>query len=363
MASYERFLKARKSTRDARRTSRSSRKGGGASFSDRWFPPKASEEDPQNIVLFPGEYKMPVKVGKKGELHELERQYYLVYEHGRRTANGWRSTTCSAGLALVKTGDDYELSFGDDTCAPCYHIDDGSGSINRRLLHVFNAARTGWFHLIDSENVDKSGQPYKDWVECEGKRCKHCSSEIKKIYGRRVYWPMGKRFIDQLLTHAEVTLSNHCKCGGELETVGFQCEECGEIIRDLEEDPADKKELKQLRVKKIKCPNCKVIEAPEEIKECDSCREAAPLDIWDVVYTLYRSGEGTDSSLVISDWKRISPKLAERLKKRLQPYDFANTVYRVPTPSQQAQRISVPNPFKDDDEGKHGGVNWDSEKS
>lgn len=355
MVDFKRFLRARKNVANSMRKTTHRKRGGGGGFGDRWFPPKTSEGDrPVGIVLFPGDYKIPVALGKKGEMDEMELQYYLTFEHYYAAKK--RGATCSAGLRVLPDGDDFEITFGDNDCPACYHIEDGAGGINRRLMHVFNAVLLGHFHLVDSDRADDEGKPYKDWVNCEGKRCKYCSSGSDRIYGRRVYWPMGSRFVNTLMTQTQTVLSSHCKCGGEIEPIGFQCPECSEVFRDLEEDPADDEELKVLRTKKVRCPNCKVVDIPEEVPECDSCKKATPLTMWDVQYKLARQGEGTDTTLMISEWKPLTDKLLAKIERHMKPYDFAGHLYKPPTPAHQASRLGVPNPFSE--KGDKGGVDW-----
>jgi len=359
MVDFKRFLKARKNVARSMSKTTHRKRGGGGSFGDRWFPPKTSEGDrPVGVVLFPGDYHIPVALGKKGEVDEMELQYYLTFEHYYAAKR--RGSTCSAGLRVLPDGEDFELTYGDGDCPACYHMEDGAGGINRRLMHVFNGILLGHFHLIDSDRTDDNGKPYKDWVACEGKRCKYCSSEVDRVYGRRIYWPMGSRFVNTLMTHTNTVLSGHCKCGGEIETVGFQCTECGEVLRDLEDDPADDEELKVMRSKKTRCPNCKVMEIPEEVPECGTCTKAEPLTLWDVQFKLARQGEGTDTTLMISEWKPITNNLLAKIEKKMTPYDFAKTLYKPPTPKEQANRLGVPNPFTE--EGDRGGVDWKSKK-
>jgi len=356
---YKKFLKKQKLARGLGHTTKSSRKPGGASFGDRWAPPKLSEdEDPESVILFPGEYSMPVVVNKDGDIMNMERQYYMGGEHYFKTSGKGRGCTCSAGLKLEAQGDGtMEIEVGDADCVPCYHVNDGVGGLSKRLMHVFNGVLMGNFHLVDSDRTDDDGKAYKDWVRCDGKRCKHCNSGAKKIYGRRVYWQMGKRFINSLLLHSKTVLSKHCKCGGELELAGFQCESCGEIIRDLEDDPADKAEIKVLRTKDAKCPNCREKDIPEEIYECDSCNKPSALELWDVVLHLGREGEGTESQLKIADWKPLSEDMREKLKDRMKAYDFAERLFKIPDHKFQSKRLGLPNPFGDGD--SKGKVDYD----
>jgi len=355
---YDRFLKSQNTLRDARRTSKQKRgKGGGGGFSDRWAPPKSDDgEEPEEIVLFKGEYKMPVKVGKKGAVKELERAYYLLFEHGRKTRNGWRSATCSAGMRLAVVDGEMELTYGDDPCPSCYHIDDGAGDINRRLMHVFNLITLGYWHLVDSDRTDDQGKPYKDWVPCEGRRCSMCKDGLKKHYGRRRFWEMGKRFIEQILTHAETILAKNCRCGGKLEVVGFECPNCGDVMVDLDDDPMDKKEINKFRAAPQRCPHCKKTDYPEAVTECDSCNDPTPLDIWDVKYQIMRTGTGTDTSLMISNWEILEEEEREKIQGLMKPYDFASGLFKRLEPAEQAKRLDIPNPFKDDD--GRGGVDW-----
>jgi len=345
-----------------RSTSHRSRKGGGV-FGDRWNPPKTSDgAEPQGVVLFPGEYKIPVSIGKRGkEQRELDLPYYVAFEHYYATKR--RGAPCSAGISLISDGPDSELTWGNGQCPACYHIDDGVGGISRRLVHVFNAVLLGHFHLIDSDRVDASNKPYKDWTECEGKRCKYCSSGSDRVYGRRVYWQLGTRFVNTLTTHAQTVLSKRCKCGGEITPIGFQCEACGDVIRDLDAHPASREEIATIRRTSAACPHCGVVDVPEEVPECDSCKKAQPLTLWDVQLHVARQGEGTDTTLMISEWKPISDKLLARIESRMKPYNFAETLFKPQTPAQQAKRLGIPDPYTDaTTRSDVGGVDWDGDE-
>lgn len=355
MSVYDRFLKVKKTTRGLRSDSRNKRGKGGGGFSDRFTPPKG-EEDPASIVLFPGDYKIELKTPKRGDTVTMEREYYVVYEHFYATK--MRGVTCSAGLALEKDGDNYLVVPGNDDCVPCFHIEENDAGISRRRLCVFNGVLLGYFHLVDSDRTDNDGKPYKEWKPCRGKRCKHCNNGIEKTYGRRVYWPLGSRFVDQLLAHEAKVLSKHCKCGGELEPIGFQCADCGEILLDLDEDPLDHEEIAAYRSKPAKCPNCGLRDIPEEVPECDSCNKPTPLTMWDVSMDVIRSGEGTDTNLMVTGWKPLDDKLLKRIEERMKPFDFAGRIYKKPEPAFQAKLLSLPNPFEDGGGKRKGKVDW-----
>jgi hypothetical protein len=358
---FRKFLSKQRTTSDARRTARVNQRGGGGGFSDRFDPPQIDEgAEPASIVLFPGNYAMDVKVGKKGELDKLEREYFLTFEHFFATKQ--RGGTCRAGLKLERVGDGAELVVGDDDCPACYLIDkEGVESINRRLLHVFNAVLLGHFHIIDSDRMDKENKPYKEYVPCDGKRCKHCSNGAEKTYGRRVYWQLGKRGVNTLMSHADSTLSRHCKCGGKLEPVGFECPECHEILIDLAEDGLSAKELQGYRTREQKCPNCGAKDLPVEVPECDSCKDAKPLTIWDVQLEVGKQGKKTESNIMITGWSPLTEKTLAKIEKKLRPYEFDKMLFKKPTCEQLAKKMGIPNPFESDDE-ERGSVKWKKDR-
>jgi len=356
---FNSFLTSYSTVRDGRRTAKKSGGGGKGGFGDRWAPPKIDDGDePQEIILFPGDYNMPISVGKKRELQTLNRKYYIAFEHGYKNQGRYRSCTCAAGLKLIHTGDDWDLQHGDDDCVPCYHIDEGTADISRRLLHVFNLIVLGNFHLVDSDRTDPNGKPYKEWASCNGKRCAHCKDGSPKTYGRRQFWSMGKRFINQLLTHADTVLSKYCKCGGSLDVVGFECLACGDVIIDFDDTPMDKKEVNQFKGSSHKCPHCGSVDYPEPVVECSTCTKPTPLDVWDVKYSLARSGEGTDTSLMISEWQILDDKTVDRVSKLMKPYEFDKGLFKKPDLAHQAKLLGIPNPFKDDEDAPKGSVDW-----
>lgn len=358
---FKKFLKKQRTTADARRTAKVNQRGGGGGFSDRFDPPQIDEGDePISIVLFPGNYEMDVRVGKKGKQDKLEREYFLTFEHYFATKQ--RGGTCRAGLKLERAGDNFELVAGDDDCPACYLMDkEGVEAINRRLLHVFNAIILGYFHLVDSDKEDKEGKPYKIYEPCEGKRCKHCSNGVEKTYGRRVYWQLGKRGVNTLMSHADTVLSKHCKCGGSLEPVGFECPECHEILIDIAEEGLSKKEIQAYRVKEHKCPNCKNTDLAVEVSECDSCKDAQPLTIWDVQLEVGKQGKKTETQIMITGWSPLTDKLIGKIEKKRKPYEFDKMLFKKPTCEQLAKKMGIPNQFEGDDEEK-GSVKWKDDK-
>lgn len=311
---------------------------GGGFVSERWRPPKQSEgEEPQRILLYQGEYGIPIDVGG-GEVDALERPFYMAIEHFNGSIR--KGATCSAGLKLSRNGVDIEA--GDLPCNGCYaNIEKPKLNINRRWIYVFNGVLVGGFHLTQIEGRD--GKPRKEWVACEGKRfCEECRNEVKRAYGRRVYWPMGTRALQQLEALRKTELRRHCKCGGDLDPVAFSCAACDYPLFTIEERRMTRKQINIATETPIECPHCGVDLEPELVMECHSCTDPQPLELWDVILTVLTIGEGTDSALKIQSWEPVSDKILRKLKKRMEPFDFLK-IYRGPSLEKQADRLKIPN--------------------
>lgn len=330
--------------------------GGGGFFGDRLVLP-CVDEDPLEILIFPGEYETIIQAPNKKLIKEVY-DYALIYEHfhaGKRTG-----TTCSAGLQLMKDRDgDWVVTTGKKPCVPCYHIGDGAKGISRRKLHVFNVIVLDHFHQVDSEKTDKENKPYKEWVSCEGRRCKYCKKDVKRVFGRHMYWPIGSGYIGNLLGYEANIFAKHCACGGKLEPVAFQCsnEECEDIVRDLEDEPASKKELADLRTSSFRCPECGEMDLLQEIPECDSCNKPTPIGLYDVVMQVSSSMTTKDkkrkdfvkSNLLIPQWRRATDKDRRKVEELMKPFDFYGRMYKPASLEDQASKLDVVNPYEEDE--------------
>lgn len=294
---------------------------GGGSFNDRYTPQNGAAGKIIPIVFFKGEYSMPVTLEDGKGSRKLKRPYGIVLRHYHRSSN--RYGRCSAGLADVRDRDgNVVLGAGKKPCLACHESSKGkdSGMQWANKLHVFNAVLLADFHMVASDRKnDKTGEFYKDPVQCEGRACKYCRDGVEKRFGRRVYWALGQSYSAQLMDFVDYTLALNCKCGGTITTPAYECPKCKACFHDLEANPLSEEDLEELRLDPHKCKACGYEGLMDAVYECDSCKTAKPLSLWDVALELYVSGEGKTTSIQVrrfkilqaEDWKKIEPVMTQ----------------------------------------------------
>lgn len=315
------------------------------------------------MLFYRGRYEIPM-IGVDGEPKKDVLPYGLKCQHySARVSKGVPFLTCSAGFQEYEDQEDGSIIIdaGNDDCVPChYFFQDGKeGAIgNARKLHIFNAILLAWFHEVPGKR-EKKGKPGEFWPEqeqCSGKRCVHCKEGVPKTYGRRVYVPLGPNFAYNLADYEMITLSSMCKCGGELQPVGFSCSnpECGQVIKDLEEEGCTDEELQSLREQLYRCPFCREHVELEEHSECGNCQHPEPVTMWDVALRMYRSGESVNTSLVISGVRQVTERERELIKELMVPVDI-NKMYPVYSLKEQASRFRIDNPYGENEKSQGAG--------
>jgi hypothetical protein len=103
-----------------------------------------------------------------------------------------------------------------------------------------------------------------------------------------------------------------CKCGGNLERVGFRCsnDDCGHVFADLREDDIGADLLEKFDTQREVCPNCGNDDYPVPIHECDSCDQPEPYEWDEVIVWAHKSGEGAQTTIIID---RVEPVDSYRL--------------------------------------------------
>lgn len=358
--------KRRKSVaKSAAKAVRGSRGGGGGGFGNRFALP-CSDEEPAEVMLFPGNYETKiVPAGSKKAITEIN-DYCITMEHFYPPKK--RGFTCSAGLQYIKDSNGDEIiSTGKDPCTGCLAKTDGliKDSFRTRLVCTFNLVRFGHFHQVDGKNKNREGVPYKDWTECEGRHCKRCKKGLDRTYGRRMYWPLGKGYLNDLIIR-ENNFSKNCRCGGKIFPIAFACSniKCQEPYVDLEEDPMSRKELKEYRQKVVACDQCDNEDLPEELLECSECDKPEPLTLFDVVLTVASSETSDERAEQRSTGKRTGspPKLQilesrvvterdlRKVEKLLRPFDLYGKIYKINSLDEQAEKLGIVNPYDDEEE-------------
>lgn len=362
---YKEFCKRARAGSQLRRTIKGRRSSGsGGSYTDQFKPP-ATDEEPARLVFYRPEepYTYQLERSKK-KSSIIKRDYGIVFEHFNRAVN--KGCRCTAGLRREDYSDgDWVVTVGSKDCVACYEIAAGASHISTSKKHLFNVILLGEFHEI--KRKVKSKRTGKDiditeTVDCLGKRCKYCEKEIPKTFGRRMFWSMGPMHVGQLIDIEAATLGRRCFCGGKIKPRAFLCPECGEAVRDLEEEPLMKGELKELREESFTCSNCDYCGLLVEYPECSDCSEPQPLTIWDVELEVHKSGEKMNSVIHVDDFKPLTTKLKAKIKGKMDAFNWDRLYnYRLLKPEEQATQLRLPNPYDDgiDSTDESGSEEWD----
>lgn len=334
--------------------------GGGGSFSDRFTPQKGATGKITPIVLFKANYVTPVAMEDGQGSRKFEAPYGIILRHYHKPSN--KFGRCSAGLADVRESDgSVIMDVGKKPCLACFEASKGkeTGMAWAKKLHVFNAIVMGNFHLVDSDRKnERTGNYYKDPQPCEGRACKYCDKGIEKQFGRRVYWPIGPSFTEQLTDWVDFTLAANCKCGGTISTPAYECPKCGECFRDLEQAPASNEEMEELRLEMHKCKACGFTGFMQAVHECDQCSKPQPLKLWDVKMELYRSGDGATTSLQVRRFTTVTDDEWKKIDPLMKPVDL-NKVFPLLSIKDQAKtyKLKIPEELRDvavDEESRRG---------
>lgn len=298
----------RRSVLDSKSRRRTGKGGWRGTWKDRLDIPKAEETD---ILLTRGEYPNPEDVKEDGELG-------LAHFH-----------TCKVhGLKLKQSGPGSYLTArcnidaGQEDCLSCMKKEQGDRRITTKDNFSFNCLHIALHEKVDLvrdgkvvryEEGENRGKAIQTWEEVDKpRRKKELLEDIDDLVERgeaalfrKKYIEVGAGFRDELSQIDEMA-SHYCKCGGELTPILFTCEECEEVLADVDKDDMSKKEVAAFSSSREKCPNkdCGHVGLPVPQMVCDSCKDPSPLSAFDVVATIKKEGEGAQSHIVV---KKITP--------------------------------------------------------
>jgi hypothetical protein len=314
------------------------------------------------LLLYRGRYEVPI-VDVDGQLKTETLPYDIKCQHFAVNRNTY--VTCTSGLQEYRDQDgDITIAAGEEPCVPCYHyLENGKdgGIAGPRKLHIFNAILLADFHEVPGTRPIR-GKPGKFWpekVKCTGRRCMHCKDGVEKNFGHRVYIPLGTNFAQSLAEYDLFTLSGMCKCGGTLEPVAFACSDCNAPYKNFEDTGCSDDELKALREEYFTCPSCSHLVAMNEYSECSSCNLPQALTMWTAALEMYRSGEGVNTSLVISNARPVSETEMGKIKELLVPTDTTKS-YPVLSPRRQADKLGVTNPYGEEEKTGRGAADYNT---
>jgi hypothetical protein len=295
--------------------------GGGLTFIDQFKP---STDIPDLIRIVPGDYEVQ-QATPEGEIETTRQPYVAFGEHFHGTLK--RSCVCSAG----------PLYGWKDKRSPCYACDifwqgmtvgqDGKkkkGPMSRRDMSSFTVIHYHPYHEV--EQVDsttgqyrvnaRTGQPYTNWVKCEGRGCKMCQAGKKTNPAHRLHWDMGTGHMGTLWEYDKEIGRSCATCSGRdtIEWDAMVCRQCGEakVVRD--ETNLKPKEIEEIYGSLNTCSACGFKGFLREIISCRNCtplgREPERATIFAVDMKVKRAepeSGGNQTTLMIPQWNDPSP--------------------------------------------------------
>ena len=107
-----------------------------------------------------------------------------------------------------------------------------------------------------------------------------------------------KKFVELPFTHFESlkgiarTAASMCSCGGSLVPAVFACEECEDILLDVEDCDLSEAEVRRFGNNSIRCNGCGHIGFPHEQSICDSCDNPDAISPWRVAAQITKVRDG-----------------------------------------------------------------------
>jgi hypothetical protein len=320
--------------------------GGGGNLHVRWH----NQWRPPNDIttkfrLLPGAYS-----NFAGESVE----FYPYVSHW--VARSKRSLICSKIYKIV----DGQLTTVGGKCLACQERDNGANDISWRIQNAMNGIHLAFYHEVPAtdrngqikryERGEKKGQPMLETRPCEGRRCKYCKDGLPKTFGKKVHWSLGRQHLEELGGIA-VEISKDCaNCGGRLETIGYECAECGHVVIDSAKTDLNEAELNEYIKEPRQCPSCNHVGHLLKQTECDGCQDPEPLSIFDCELEIKRQGDRQNSSVFVPRWTK--KPLPDECADLVEPYNFKSVF--APDPFEyQAAALKIDNPYKNEKVAEH----------
>lgn len=330
-------------------TRRKGGKGGKGNWRERWKP----NEQPEAVVLIPGEYR-EVIYGNDGVAVEATLPWHKYGRHTRKFAgNKIRTTSCSAGpnphapqqcvgCQLEQTGD-RSIKLSDAYAVGLYHLKPYHG-------HPILDAQTNQY-LIKKDGPE-AGKYVIGYDECEGRNCNFCRAlagqqpvlqpgetfpywpkDITTVFGHRRYLEMGRNGLDDLkgwdlsimstcfsqgyLRHPQTgqyILDQQSQqpipsgiCGNQLTTVSWNCVYCNSVLIDMATDQRDDKQIAEALGQLIPCQRCQRGVDVQEVVTCDVCNKPTQLNVFSgaMVLWLKKTGQDTSTHMVLDKFEPL----------------------------------------------------------
>jgi hypothetical protein len=310
--------------RSVLRSKKTKGKGGGGwkgSYRDRFDIPKAAGT---HILLTRGDYDNPEDLDSEG--NPTVAHFHSCQTHPASLAKSgpgsYFSTRCALEHAVASGG-----TQDDADCLPCLRMKEGDKRFGykSRALFSFNMLHLALYERVHEikngkksfydrdygENI-KRGDPVMIWTEVTKPKAKRrIEDDIDDLLEQgdvrmlaKKYMELGSGFRDQLAT-IEDESSTMCMCGGDLTPIVFLCEQCEEVLADVEgddeDDGMDEAEIAAYSAERQRCQACGHQGFPVAEPVCSDCDDPQALTPFDVVVKIRKRGEGTGTTLIFDE--------------------------------------------------------------
>lgn len=371
----------------AAETRNKGKKGGRGAWFEKFRIPK---DTPTPFALISSEYVDPCPPPEQVEVdpgtgrpREVKNAYFKFKRHKRSMVNGGRQffadEVCSAG---------YD-QYNPQPCVGCHAMDLGDKSVTVADQFAFGLVHLAFYHghpVMEANgsmmmSKKDAGVAVLNYDPCTGRTCNYCRVMrgeapiaqqgekpwpgydprlLTTVFGQRKYIEIGKGHLSDLMTWDQ-QISNTCAgCQGELTTDGFSCPTCNGVVINMSDDTRSDEEIREAVGKPYPCLQCR---RPVYLREDTSCANCTPRGlpvtqqgVFDVVLQGMRSGEGTNSHLVLSKWKTIEEfektidpgflqgkNLRSYIAEMGKPYEFAD-IFSPRSMQDQAKRLELSMP-------------------
>ena len=313
--------------------------GGGARWADRFQP---STVEPDRVRFIRGEFPYD-RVNALGEIDTYMLEYYRFTEHfdGKTKT----SSICSAGpYAAYREKKD-----------PCHGCDlfweqPKGGRMSRRDMYSFPVFNYATFHHMEQIDKrtgqvrisDKTKQPFKEWVQCTGRRCDMCAAGKETKKGHMQHYECGYGHFSQITEYAEEIGKGCRSCRQKyvIEPIAYLCGNCKNAVIDMEDTTLSDKDIKKMIHEDVTCPHCKHKDILGEIIACKSCSDPQRADIFDVDIMFKRvQGDGNQTSLLFTGFGDIGP-MDPAYAELVKPMDLGK-LFVPDTLESQAEKFKV----------------------
>jgi len=327
-------------------------RSGGSLYGNRFSP---SEDYQDEVLLIPAAYETPI-VNESGEVENVPTEYFFYRQHydSRRR----KYTHCSGG-PYYRNRDrakpclgcfiNRELTvWGDDN-----KIEKDSHVSYARAMRAYTLIHFHRYHWTEQMRGQEAvlnpttGKPYMEWVRClapSSNRCWMCEQEVKSTEARRMHWSLGPTHHDSL-EHHNMRISKNCvNCGStkSVEWEAWVCPHCEYPHVERDTTRMGAKEIEELIIKPITCPNCGQRDFPREEYYCEGCgKQARRMSVFDLRLLVQKettiSSDGKSTKIHFESGA-LEPDPADKYKGMYEPMDLAD-IFKEDTLQDQSRKF------------------------